>query len=125
MVGSAIFDLLIGEDCVRSISLDPTLSGSLKKLPEGLDLYFDRTPESREFEMQLLVATRVREDGVLNANKLLTLAREKRTSKRAPIKVRAFGSRFAIVDGNSTFVNAKFSGWSIILAELIEFDGAK
>jgi hypothetical protein len=110
------------EDRIQPAQLKAEVAASLHRLPEGLDRYFIRTPNSREFDLHSLVATRARDKGVSNANELMILASEGKTAKREPIKVRPLGSLFVVVDGNSTFVNAVFSGWPVILGELEQSD---
>jgi hypothetical protein len=38
--------------------------------------------------------------------------------KRKPITVRRSNGKFVVLDGNSTFANAKNSGWKYIYAEI-------
>jgi ppGpp synthetase/RelA/SpoT-type nucleotidyltranferase len=121
-VAPITFNQLMDEDFVQPAQLKAEVAASLRRLPEGLDRYFIRTPNSREFDLHSLVATRARDKGVSNANELMILASEGKTAKREPIKVRPLGSQFVVVDGNSTFVNAVFSGWPVILGELEQSD---
>ena len=59
----------------------------------------------------------VREDGIVNAERLMRLADAGEHSPRVPIDVRRReDGRFDVVDGNSTVAVARIFGWHDIFA---------
>jgi hypothetical protein len=113
-----LIDVLANSRDITAVRIPREIADALISLPEGSDSYFARTPTCQLVSVAELVASRVRPEGVVSANKLMALAARNMIEKRQPLKVRRFGSKFLVVDGNSTFVNAKFSGWNWILCEV-------
>jgi len=66
-----------------------------------------------------LVFSRARAEGIANANILMIEAAAGHRARRAPIRVRELGDeRWHVIDGNSTAINALFSGWPDIPADI-------
>ena len=64
---------------------------------------------------------RAREKGISNANKFMWLAYNGFKPKRKPISLkREKDGSYTILDGNSTFANAKENGWKIMWGVLQE-----
>jgi hypothetical protein len=93
-------------------------NANLKKLPYGLDKYFIKTPNTKRLLMSTLQPTRARKEGVKNANKLMMDSYNGKVDRRKPISVKRVRGKYEIIDGNSTFANAKFSGWKFIYADV-------
>lgn len=93
-------------------------NANLKKLPYGLDKYFIKTPNTKRLLMSTLQPTCARKEGVKNANKLMMDAYNGKVERRKPISVKRVRGKYEIIDGNSTFANAKFSGWKFIYADV-------
>jgi len=65
--------------------------------------------------LDVLVNTRTRPDGILNAVRLMRLAYLGEQPKRGPIDVRPIkAGRFIVIDGNSTVYVARAAGWATI-----------
>ena len=96
---------------------------SVRPLLDDLDRYFKRTPNSVEVPLSLLTPIRAREKGVANANRFMWLAYWGATQRRKPISLQPNpegSGDYMILDGNSTYANARMSGWDSILAEIEE-----
>jgi len=97
---------------IRTGSIPRHIVSQLSALPYGHASYFDVRGEYKLLRMDRLVASRARPEGIVNANKFMAMAASGQIDKRAPISVRTVeGGLVAVVDGNSTFINAVFSGW--------------
>jgi hypothetical protein len=103
---------------IEETEIHENVTQALLRLPDQPHAYFERTPNSQLIPIDLLVASHVRSDGVLNANKLMKLAGQNAVAKRQPLTVRRFGDRYLVLDGNSTFVNAKYSDWTHVVCEI-------
>lgn len=107
-----IYPELNNETCVVTTTLDQSLEAQLSVLGDDPGSYFDLSVEHQMIDVANLIAIRARPNGIVNANKLMKLARIGEGSKRKPILVRPFDhNRWLVVDGNSTTINAIFSGW--------------
>jgi hypothetical protein len=92
-------------------------ASSMSKLPEDPWRYFNKTPEAVMLPMSALTPVRARPKGIANANKYMQMAYDGEMEKRKPISVKANGDgTYTVLDGNSTYANAKASGWSEIPA---------
>ena len=88
------------------------------KLPEDPWKYFEKVPGTIMVSVTKLDTTRARPSGIKNAEKYMKLAYDGKGGRRVPITVRKKGSRYIVVDGNSTTAIAKKSGWKKIPATL-------
>jgi hypothetical protein len=95
-------------------------NADLDKLPVGLTKYFNKPKGTITIEMNKIVPTRAREKGVKNANKYMLQAYKGEIEKRDPIKVYKQKGKYYVQDGNSTYANAKFSGWKTIYATVVK-----
>jgi hypothetical protein len=95
---------------------------NLKKLPNNLDNYFTKTANTKRLRMLSIEPIRAREKGVINANNFMQKAYDGDMEKRKPITVKKVGGKYQIIDGNSTFANAKYSGWKFIYADVVKKD---
>lgn len=99
--------------CVTKVDLCSADFQPLQVLLEDQTAYFDHVDGVVVLPLAKLMPTRARPKGVRNANVLMRQALSGNGSKRGPISVTWQGEidRYIIVDGNSTFLNAAFSGW--------------
>lgn len=87
----------------------------LQRLEDNPNLYFDLSQAHTLIPLPQLINTRAREKGIANANKLMQEAAKGTQAKRKPISVRSWDEKlWLVMDGNSTLVNARFSGWQAI-----------
>lgn len=93
----------------------------LKVLPEDQVAYFEHLEGVVVLPLAQLMPTRARPKGVRNANVLMKQALDENGPKRGPISVSWHEQigRYIILDGNSTFLNAAFSGWFCIPTVLV------
>jgi hypothetical protein len=90
-------------------------------LPEGLSRYFKAAPGAIEVPLGKLTPIRAREKGVANANRFMWLAYWGAKDRRKPISLRKNrDGTYTVLDGNSTFANAKMSGWKNLLGVVAE-----
>jgi hypothetical protein len=103
------------------IELPSQIKNDLKLLAEGLDLYFENNARSMEIATDKLTLSRLRLDGVVEANRRMQLASEGSYARRKPIEVRRVNEdEWIVIDGNSTAANAILSGWSSLRCVEIE-----
>ena len=112
-------DVLMEAGRIELVEIPLEVTDALFCLPEYSDDYFSRTAACELVSMELLVASHIRNEGVINANKLMRMAAQNKTPKRMPVRIRRLGSKFLVLDGNSTFVNARFSNWRSLLCEIV------
>jgi hypothetical protein len=97
-------------------------NADLEKLPYKLDKYFTKPAGTVRIPLDKIKPTRAREKGVKNANKFMRDAYDGKMEKREPITVykSAKKGHYILKDGNSTYANAKFSGWKDIYAVVVK-----
>jgi len=84
----------------------------VQKLPEDLFKYFKKSSGGIEVDVSDLTPIRAREKGVANANRFMWLAYHGAMDRRKPVSLQDNGDgSYTVLDGNSTFANAKKSGW--------------
>lgn len=82
------------------------------KLPEDPWRYFKKDPKAIVVDLKDLTPIRAREKGIENAKKYMWMAYSGEMEKRKPISLKDNGDgTYTVLDGNSTFANAKASGW--------------
>lgn len=96
-----------------------------KKLPYKLSKYFTRPKGSVVVRVEKLNPTSMIQREVEKAYDNMSAAFLGEKSKREPISLRKKRSRsgrisYDILDGNSTFANAHLSGWTSIVANVVE-----
>ena len=96
-----------------------------KKLPYKLSKYFTRPKGSVVVRVEKLNPTSMVQREVEKAYDYMSAAFLGEKSKREPISLRKKRSRsgrisYDILDGNSTFANAYLSGWTSIVANVVE-----
>jgi len=85
-------------------------------LPADLYRYFKRAPGAIEVKLKDLTPIRAREKGIANANRFMWLAYWGAMPVRKPISLKDNGDgTYTVLDGNSTFANAKMSKWDKIV----------
>jgi len=94
--------------------------GESQELPEELDRYFVKTPNTKKIALEDLIPIRAREKGIANAEKYMRMAYDGNMDRRKPISVSKFGDKYMVEDGNSTFAVAKKNGWEYIYAEEVD-----
>lgn len=113
------FPLFNSEGVVETSELDFETAASLIPLIEQTSAYFDLSWEFVMLPVSALVNIRARPEGILNANRLMLAAYQGRGGHRGPISVRLMADkRWLVLDGNSTTINAAFSGWSTLPCRL-------
>jgi hypothetical protein len=97
-------------------------NADLEKLPYKLDKYFTKPAGTVRIPLDKIKPIRAREKGVKNANKFMRDAYDGKMEKREPITVykSAKKGHYILKDGNSTYANAKFSGWKDIYAVVVK-----
>jgi len=97
-------------------------NADLEKLPYRLDKYFTKPKGTVRIPLDKIKPIRAREKGVKNANKFMRDAYDGKMEKREPITVykSAKKGHYILKDGNSTYANAKFSGWKDIYAVVVK-----
>jgi len=106
---------LVDDKGIVKLELSAEIVGVLERLPEQTEAYFDVSGEHEMLAVGSLVNIRARPNGILNANNLMMAAYHDDGDRREPISVRLLGDgRWLVLDGNSTTINALFSGWSIV-----------
>lgn len=100
---------------IRSCELEHDVITALDRHPYGHHLYFELSGDFVLCPVQNLIATRARPEGIVNASKLMKQAACGQQPKRAPITVDKWRElNLIVLDGNSTFLNALYSGWADI-----------
>jgi hypothetical protein len=101
-------------------SIPHDIVSQLSALPYDHTSYFDLGGNYELLATDRLVASRARPEGIVNANKFMSMAASGHMGKRAPISVGTLeGALIAVIDGNSTFINALLSGWPDIPSALV------
>ena len=99
-------------------------SGKTAQLPQDHGKYFTKVVASSakydEVPIGALDAIRARPDGIANANKFMREAYEGKNSPREPISVVKSGDRYKVMDGNSSFANAKKAGWTTMPVQVFK-----
>ena len=84
-------------------------------LKEQAGAYFVSDALSIDIPLSILVSTRLRPEGVLNAAKFMCMAAAGQIERRKPISVsRRDDGRWDVLDGNSTVAVARASRWQSI-----------
>ena len=112
----------------KGAGIDPSCGGGgggkPAELPQDHAKYFtkDVAPSATygEVSVDSLDATRARPEGIANANKLMREAYEGKNSPREPISVVKDGDRYKVMDGNSTYANAKQAGWKTMPVQIFK-----
>lgn len=108
-------------DQVQVGNLPPGLTAGLETLPFDHAAYFDLSMPHQVIPLDELVASRARHKGVANANMFMRQAAAGEIPRRPPISTERIGGRMVLVlDGNSTFINALWSGWSDIPCTMVD-----
>lgn len=90
-------------------------SKKLHRLPDDPSRYFLKVKGFVVVPLSKVKPIRAREGGILRANKHMLLAYRGLSDKRKPISLRKEkNGTYTVLDGNSTFANAKASGWKTI-----------
>ena len=88
----------------------------LVKLPEDTWKYFNKVPNTILVDIDKLIPSHVRPDGIIEANKRLQL-----DTRRNPISLQDNGDgTYTILDGNSTYANAIDSEWKELPGVVVE-----
>ena len=99
-------------------------AGGIHTLPEDHGKYFKKEVAAKakyaEVPIGSLQATRAREDGIKNANGHMRDAYDGKNTVREPISVVKDGDGYRVLDGNSTFANAKRAGWKTMPVQVFE-----
>lgn len=108
-------DWIDAEEAVLGPALD-TLLGEAK-LPDDPWRYFTKPAGAKLVALKDLRPTRARASGIQHANKHMRNAYDGEAGKREPISLRKEkDGTYTILDGNSTYANAKANGWASIPA---------
>jgi hypothetical protein len=113
------FPIMTADGEVKYNCLSREILESIETLPLQHDRYFVIGPTAIYPQISQLVFRRARPEGVANANALMREAAAGQVDRRAPIRVRSLkDGRWLVIDGNSTGINALFSDWPDIPAEI-------
>ena len=105
----------------KEILSTPWPAWDWKPLPEKTWNYFKRVPGTIVVPVRKLTPIRAREKGIANANKYMWMSFWGRNSPRKPLDLRDNrDGTYTVLDGNSTFANAKRSGWKVIPGVVVE-----
>lgn len=95
-----------------SVYLDATTTSLLDILPYDPLRFFTRPVGTVDLPLSKLIASRARPAGIINANRKMLEAYNRVRMRRPPLTVRPLkGSRWIVIDGNSTLANAFYSRW--------------
>ncbi|MBW0368400.1 hypothetical protein [Ensifer adhaerens] len=109
------YSALRPDGAVVEIEFNQEIAASLARLPDDPSLYFDLSQPHLLIPLQQLVNARARERGIVNANRHMVAAAKGNQEKRKPLTVQSLGNElWLVVDGNSTLLNARYSGWRAI-----------
>jgi len=103
---------------IESAAVPSWVADSLKKLPYGHSDYFEPGSAVKAMPIAALAATRTRWEAAVRASDLMLSASQGKIPKRSAISIAPIPGhdRFAIQDGNSTFIVALLSDWADIPA---------
>lgn len=103
------------DGAVVEIEFNQEIAASLARLPDDPLLYFDLSEPHLLVPLDQLVNARARERGIVSANRHMVAAAKGSPEKRKPLTVQSLGNElWLVVDGNSTLLNARHSGWRAI-----------
>ncbi|KSV78200.1 hypothetical protein N182_21190 [Sinorhizobium sp. GL2] len=103
------------DGAVVEIEFNQEIAATLARLPDDPSLYFDLSQPHLLIPLGQLVNARARERGIVNANRHMVAAAKGSLEKRKPLTVQSLGNElWLVVDGNSTLLNARHSGWRAI-----------
>lgn len=109
------YSALRPDGAVVEIEFNQEIAASLARLPDDPSLYFDLSQPHLLIPLEQLVNARARERGIVNANRHMVAAAKGNQQKRKPLTVQSLGNElWLVVDGNSTLLNARHSGWRAI-----------
>lgn len=112
---SARYLTLRSDGAVWETELSQEIAAALVTLPDDPSLYFDLGEAHLFIPLDQLVNARMRERGIVNANRHMQTASKCNQGKRKPLTVRALGNGlWLVVDGNSTLINARHSNWRAV-----------
>ena len=95
--------------------------GQLTILPLDHAAYFDLSLPHQLVPLSALVASRARATGIVNANVYMRRASQGEMAPRVPISIQPIkAGKVVVLDGNSTFLNALFSGWPDIPCKTVD-----
>jgi len=94
------------------------VSKKVNKLADDPERYFTAPPGTVRVKVSNLVPTKIRQDGVVRANKLMEEVYNGTKPKREPLSLRKIGDKYLVIDGNATAANAEISGWDYVYAIL-------
>jgi len=91
------------------------------QLPDDPSRYFLNSPKLVKPKLSEVKPSRAREGGIANANRLMWLTFNGYNPKRQPISLRKeIDGSYTILDGSSTYANAKANGWRVIWGVVVE-----
>lgn len=115
-----------GQFAKTSANTASTKAAATPKLKEGHSQYFAGMGTATLIPLSKLIPTRARPEGIKNAAVYMQRAAEGKGEKRSPIKVTPTdGGMYNILDGNSTFANARENGWKNIPAYVLSKEEAE
>lgn len=94
--------------------------GAHDPLPYAPDRYFKQTADTQQIPLDLIDPTRARPKGIANAAVYMRRALRGEMLPRQGISLRPEANgRYTLLDGNSTYANAKANGWPAISARVM------
>ncbi len=106
---------LQADGAVGKMELNQEIAAALERLPDDPSLYFDLGEAHLLIPHEQLVNARMRERGIISANRYMLASARGKQEKRKPLTVHALGNGlWLVVDGNSTLLNARHSNWRAV-----------
>lgn len=114
------YKMLCDDGQVLEEELDSSISEQISVLPYDEAAYFEVDASTVAIPLNMLISTRARAKGIVNACALMRLALEGKGPRRLPLTVSAHSdSAYIVDDGNSTLMNARYSGWPDIPCNIV------
>ena len=119
-LGAVHYRILNESGEVTQEELPEEILKQLPLLPYNPASYFDIDLDGTNIALDLLISSRARPQGILNAGFLMKKAADGLQPKRKPISVSAReDGAYVVNDGNSTLMNARISGWPDIPCKIV------
>lgn len=103
---------LQADGAVGKMELNQEIAAALERLPEDPSLYFDLGEAHLLIPLEQLVNARMRERGIISANRYMLASARGKQEKRKPLTVHALGNG-AVARGGREFNAAQCSSFQL------------